>query len=150
VVQFTADDLACESIVNVPKRGLGDANVQLLHDHGRKRKDSAFDAARRRGRGHDELSRRRAEPARPTATCSTDGAASATGAATTMRSSRSSRRDGYTEMWPEGPVGGRAGAGRNMKETGSARWKSSRTQWFLEHISLVSREDGRSDDARLG
>ena len=28
-----ADDLAFERIVNVPKRGLGDATVQLLHDH---------------------------------------------------------------------------------------------------------------------
>jgi DNA helicase II / ATP-dependent DNA helicase PcrA len=27
-----ADDLAFERIVNVPKRGLGDATVQMLHD----------------------------------------------------------------------------------------------------------------------
>jgi len=31
-----ADDLAFERIVNVPKRGLGDATVKLLHDYGRK------------------------------------------------------------------------------------------------------------------
>src|SRR5207237_6171544 len=46
VVNSPADDLAFERIVNVPKRGLGDATVQLLHDHGRKRKVPLFDAAR--------------------------------------------------------------------------------------------------------
>jgi len=46
VVNSPADDLAFERIVNVPKRGLGDATVQLLHDHARKRKVPLFDAAR--------------------------------------------------------------------------------------------------------
>ena len=41
-----ADDLAFERIVNVPKRGLGDATVQLLHDHARKRRIPLFEAAR--------------------------------------------------------------------------------------------------------
>ncbi|HEY4921564.1 MAG TPA: UvrD-helicase domain-containing protein, partial [Xanthobacteraceae bacterium] len=36
VVNSPADDLAFERIVNVPKRGLGDATIQLLHDHARK------------------------------------------------------------------------------------------------------------------
>ena len=31
-----ADDLAFERIVNVPKRGLGDATLQLLHDYARR------------------------------------------------------------------------------------------------------------------
>ena len=30
-----ADDLAFERIFNVPKRGLGDATLQILHDHAR-------------------------------------------------------------------------------------------------------------------
>ena len=37
LVAQPADDLAFERIVNVPKRGLGDATVNLLHDHARKR-----------------------------------------------------------------------------------------------------------------
>jgi DNA helicase-2/ATP-dependent DNA helicase PcrA len=36
VINSPADDLAFERIVNVPKRGLGDATVQLLHDIARK------------------------------------------------------------------------------------------------------------------
>jgi DNA helicase-2/ATP-dependent DNA helicase PcrA len=41
VINSPADDLAFERIVNVPKRGLGDATVQMLHDHARKRRHSA-------------------------------------------------------------------------------------------------------------
>jgi DNA helicase-2/ATP-dependent DNA helicase PcrA len=32
-----ADDLAFERIVNTPKRGLGDATIQMIHAHARKR-----------------------------------------------------------------------------------------------------------------
>src|ERR1035437_10159002 len=46
VINSPADDLAFERIVNVPKRGLGDATVQMLHDHGRKRRIPLFEAAR--------------------------------------------------------------------------------------------------------
>ena len=38
VIAQPADDLAFERIVNVPKRGLGDATVQMLHDHARKQR----------------------------------------------------------------------------------------------------------------
>ncbi len=38
VVHSAADDLAFERIINVPRRGLGDATVQLLHDHARRRR----------------------------------------------------------------------------------------------------------------
>src|SRR4029453_2378872 len=38
VVAQGADDLAFERIVNVPKRGLGDAALQFLHDVARKRR----------------------------------------------------------------------------------------------------------------
>src|SRR5215475_7079033 len=41
-----ADDLAFERIINVPRRGLGDATVQLLHDHARARRVSLMAAAR--------------------------------------------------------------------------------------------------------
>ena len=44
VINSPADDLAFERIVNVPKRGLGDATVQMLHDHARKRRIPLFEA----------------------------------------------------------------------------------------------------------
>ncbi|MGB6536273.1 MAG: UvrD-helicase domain-containing protein, partial [Xanthobacteraceae bacterium] len=46
VVNSPADDLAFERIVNVPKRGLGDATVQTLHEHARKRRVPLTEAAR--------------------------------------------------------------------------------------------------------
>ena len=46
VVHSPADDLAFERIVNVPKRGLGDATVQLLHDHARRSGVPLTEAAR--------------------------------------------------------------------------------------------------------
>src|SRR5437667_363612 len=46
LVNQPADDLAFERIINVPKRGLGDATVKLLHDHARKRRISMMEATR--------------------------------------------------------------------------------------------------------
>jgi DNA helicase-2/ATP-dependent DNA helicase PcrA len=45
-VASPADDLAFERIVNVPKRGLGDATLQALHDHARARRIPLMEAAR--------------------------------------------------------------------------------------------------------
>lgn len=41
-----ADDLAFEQIINTPKRGLGDATVQLLHNYGRAERIPLQQAAR--------------------------------------------------------------------------------------------------------
>jgi DNA helicase-2/ATP-dependent DNA helicase PcrA len=46
VINSPADDLAFERIINVPKRGIGDATVQLLYDHARKQRMSLAAAAR--------------------------------------------------------------------------------------------------------
>src|SRR5665213_1455913 len=46
VIHSPTDDLAFERIVNTPKRGLGDATIQLLHDHARKRRVPLTEAAR--------------------------------------------------------------------------------------------------------
>ena len=45
VIAQPADDLAFERIVNVPKRGLGDATVQMLHDYARKKRIPLTEAA---------------------------------------------------------------------------------------------------------
>ena len=46
VIHSPSDDLAFERIVNTPKRGLGDATIQLLHNHARKRRIPLTEAAR--------------------------------------------------------------------------------------------------------
>ena len=47
LVNQPADDLAFERIVNVPKRGLGDATVKLLHDVARAQRVPLLEATRR-------------------------------------------------------------------------------------------------------
>src|SRR5690606_40668221 len=46
VVSQGADDLALERILNVPKRGLGEAAVRLMHDTARARGRTLLQAAR--------------------------------------------------------------------------------------------------------
>ena len=46
VMHQPADDLAFERIVNTPKRGLGDATIQILHAHARAAKIPMLEAAR--------------------------------------------------------------------------------------------------------
>src|SRR5262249_59003660 len=46
LINSPSDDLAFERIINVPKRGLGDATLQCLHDHARKRRVPMLEAAR--------------------------------------------------------------------------------------------------------
>ena len=41
-----ADDLAFERIVNTPKRGLGDATLQMLHEYARRERVPLMQAAR--------------------------------------------------------------------------------------------------------
>ncbi len=73
VINSPADDLAFERIVNVPKRGLGDATVQMLHDHARKRRIPLFRSGPCRGRDRRveaqsaRLASQRRRPVRPLA-----------------------------------------------------------------------------------
>ena len=45
VIAQPADDLAFERIVNTPKRGLGDAALQMMHDFARKKRVPLTEAA---------------------------------------------------------------------------------------------------------
>src|SRR5438128_607205 len=54
VIHSPADDLAFERIINVPKRGLGAATVQPLHDHARRRR-VPLTAAAQAGTETDDL-----------------------------------------------------------------------------------------------
>ena len=45
IVNQKNDDLAFERIINIPRRGVGDSTVKILHDYGRKNKKSLEDSA---------------------------------------------------------------------------------------------------------
>jgi len=65
VIHSPTDDLAFERIVNVPKRGLGDATVQLLHNHARKRRVPLTEAALASGAPINEARRALESEIRP-------------------------------------------------------------------------------------
>ena len=147
VVNSPTDDLAFERIVNVPKRGLGDATVQLLHDHARKRRVPLTTAARAmvdtdelkpKPRGSlrgllDSIERwrhqRDALPHTELAEIILD-------------------ESGYTEMWQKDRSADAAGRLENLKELVRSMEDFENLAGFLEHISLVmDNEKGADADA---
>src|SRR5215831_6917468 len=140
VVNSPADDLAFERIVNVPKRGLGDATVQLLHDHARKRRIPLFEAARAvvetdelkpkaRGSLRDLVLQFDRWRKQRDVTAHTELA-----------------EIGYTEMWQKDRSADAAGRLDNLKELVRSMEEFENLQGFLEHIALVMDRDGGAED----
>src|SRR5216684_3877138 len=146
-VASPADDLAFERIVNVPKRGLGDATLQALHDHARARRIPLMEAARAlieteelrpkpRGALRDLLAaferwhvEREALPHPELAEIVLD-------------------ETGNTEMWQKDRSADAAGRLENLKELVRSMEEFENLAGFLEHIALVmDTERGKSDDA---
>ena len=147
VVNSPADDLAFERIVNVPKRGLGDATVQLLHDHARKRRVPLTEAARAMVET-DEL--------KPKPRGALRGVLDAFDRWRKQRDSLPHNElaeiildeSGYTEMWQKDRSADAAGRLENLKELVRSMEEFENLQGFLEHISLVmDNEKGADADA---
>ncbi len=145
VINSPADDLAFERIVNVPKRGLGDATVQMLHDHARKRRIPLFEAARAvvetdelkpkaRGSLRDLITSFERWRARREVTMHTELAEIVLD------------ESGYTEMWQKDRSADAAGRLDNLKELVRSMEEFENLQGFLEHISLVMDRDGGAED----
>src|SRR5579872_6027824 len=147
VVNSPADDLAFERIVNVPKRGLGDATVQMLHDHARKRKVPLFDAARAVVET-DELKPKARSGLRGVIEMFDRWRNQATALHHTELAEIILDESGYTEMWQKDRSADAQGRLDNLKELVRSMEEFENLVGFLEHISLVmDREDGALDDA---
>jgi DNA helicase-2/ATP-dependent DNA helicase PcrA len=147
VVNSPADDLAFERIVNVPKRGLGDATVQLLHDHARKRKVPLFDAARAVIET-DELKPKARSGLRSVIEMFDRWRNQVSALHHTELAEIILDESGYTEMWQKDRSADAQGRLDNLKELVRSMEEFENLQGFLEHISLVmDREDGALDDA---
>jgi len=147
VINSPADDLAFERIVNVPKRGLGDATVQLLHDHARKRRVPLTEAARAVIET-DEL--------KPKPRGALRGLLEAVDRWRKQRDELPHTQlaeivldeSGYTEMWQKDRSADAAGRLENLKELVRSMEEFENLQGFLEHISLVmDNEKGAAEDA---
>ncbi|WP_409192342.1 ATP-dependent helicase [Bradyrhizobium sp. RDM4] len=147
VINSPADDLAFERIVNTPKRGLGDATVQMLHDHARKRRIPLFEAARAVV-DTDELKPKARGSLRDLVTQFDRWRAQREVTAHTDLAQIVLDESGYTEMWQKDRSADAAGRLENLKELVRSMEEFENLQGFLEHISLVmDRDSGADEDA---
>jgi DNA helicase-2/ATP-dependent DNA helicase PcrA len=144
-INSPADDLAFERIVNVPKRGLGDATVQMLHDHARKRRIPLFEAARAVVET-DELKPKARGSLRDLILQFDRWRAQREVTAHTELAEIVLDESGYTEMWQKDRSADAAGRLENLKELVRSMEEFENLQGFLEHISLVMDRDGGAED----
>ena len=140
VVNSPADDLAFERIVNVPKRGLGDATVQLLHDHARKRRVPLTEAARAMV-ATDELKPKPRGSLRALLEAFDRWRKQRDALPHTELAEIVLDESGYTEMWQKDRSADAAGRLENLKELVRSMEEFENLQGFLEHISLVMDND---------
>jgi DNA helicase-2/ATP-dependent DNA helicase PcrA len=136
VVNSPADDLAFERIVNVPRRGLGDATVQLLHDHARKRRVPLTEAARAMIET-DELKPKPRGALRGVLDSFDRWRKQRDALPHTELAEIILDESGYTEMWQKDRSADAAGRLENLKELVRSMEEFENLQGFLEHISLV-------------
>ncbi|TAI65950.1 UvrD-helicase domain-containing protein [Bradyrhizobium sp. Leo170] len=144
-INSPADDLAFERIINVPKRGLGDATVQLLHDHARKRRIPLFEAARAVAET-DELKPKARGSLRGVVQQFDRWRAQSEVTSHTELAEVVLDESGYTEMWQKDRSADAAGRLDNLKELIRSMEEFENLQGFLEHISLVMDRDGEAGD----
>jgi DNA helicase-2/ATP-dependent DNA helicase PcrA len=136
IVNQPADDLAFERIVNVPKRGLGDATIQVLHNHARAARVPLLEAARFIVET-DEL-----KP-KPRATLRDLLISFGRWSKLSQTLSQSEvaqtvlEESGYTDMWQKDKSADAAGRLENLKELVRSMEEFPDLQSFLEHVSLV-------------
>jgi DNA helicase-2/ATP-dependent DNA helicase PcrA len=145
VINSPADDLAFERIVNVPKRGLGDATVQMLHDHARKRRIPLSEAARAVVET-DELKPKARGSLRDLMINFDRWRAQREVTSHTELAEIVLDESGYTEMWQKDRSADAAGRLENLKELVRSMEEFENLQGFLEHISLVMDRDGGAED----
>ncbi|HWM81334.1 MAG TPA: UvrD-helicase domain-containing protein [Pseudolabrys sp.] len=140
VIASPADDLAFERIVNVPKRGIGDASVQVLHDYARRRRVPLTEAARAVVETDDLKPK-----ARASLRTFMDDLARWSERNTTLPHTELAEivldESGYTEMWQKDRSADAAGRLENLKELVRSMQEFENLQGFLEHISLVMDTD---------
>src|SRR5205814_2362776 len=144
LVNQGADDLAFERIVNVPKRGLGDATVQLLHNHARKRRVPLTEAARAMI-ATDELKPKPRAALRELLACLERWRAQKDSLPHTELAEIVLDESGYTVMWQKDRSADAAGRLENLKELVRSMDEFENLQGFLEHVALVMDADGGAD-----
>src|SRR5438876_284633 len=136
VIHSAADDLAFERIINVPKRGLGDATVQLLHDHARRRR-VPLTAAAQAVIETDELKPKPRAALRDLLPTFERWRAQKDTLPHMRLAEMVLDESGYTDMWQRDRSADAAGRLENLKELVRSMEEFENLAGFLEHISLV-------------
>jgi len=137
------DDLAFERIINVPKRGLGEATVQLIHAHARAQGIALMEAARIIAETEELKQKPRASLRDLLAAFERwrgqrDALPHAELAEIVLDES------GYTEMWQKDRSPDAEGRLENLKELVRSLDEFETLQGFLEHVSLVTEGEGNA------
>ena len=147
VIAQPADDLAFERIVNVPKRGLGDATIQMLHDHARKQRIPLSEAAAAIS-ATDEMKPKPRMALRELMASFELWRAKMNTLPHNELAEIVLDESGYTQMWQNDKSADAAGRLENLKELVRSMQDFENLQGFLEHISLVmDRDSGEAEQA---
>ncbi|MBH0236708.1 UvrD-helicase domain-containing protein [Methylobrevis albus] len=147
IVAQPADDLAFERIVNTPRRGLGDASIQILHAYGRANRVPLTAAA-----GHlvetEELKGKARTALRDLMQSFARWREQLEHLPHTELAEIILEESGYTEMWQKDRSAEAPGRLENLKELIRSMQDFESLAGFLEHISLVmDRDQDASADA---
>ena len=143
-----ADDLAFERIFNVPKRGLGDATLQVLHDHGRRQKIPLMQAARELIET-EELKPKPRQTIRALMDDFTRWSTLIDSKPHNELAEQILEESGYTDMWQKDRSADAAGRLENLKELVRSMEEFPDLGGFLEHISLVMDAENNESGERV-
>jgi DNA helicase-2/ATP-dependent DNA helicase PcrA len=143
-----SDDLAFERIVNVPKRGLGDATIQILHNHARATGVSLLQSARMVVES-DELKPKARTSLRELVQAFARWSARAEQMPQGELAELVLEESGYTEMWQKDRSADAAGRLENLKELVRSLDEFPDLTSFLEHVSLVMDADSGETAERV-
>jgi DNA helicase-2/ATP-dependent DNA helicase PcrA len=143
-----SDDLAFERIVNVPKRGLGDATVQLLHEFARREKIPLMQSARTLIET-EELKPRPRQTLRALTSDFARWSSLLDAKPHNELAEMILEESGYTDMWQKDRSAEAAGRLENLKELVRSMEQFPDLASFLEHISLVMDTDTGEAEARV-
>lgn len=136
VVAQGADDLALERIINVPKRGLGEAAIRLLHDTARARKTTLLQASRDLA-GTEEMKPKPRAALRNLVECFERWQGLLDRTPHTELAELILEESGYVDMWKNDRSAEAPGRLENLKELISNMESYESLRAFLEHVSLV-------------
>ncbi|MBZ9763621.1 UvrD-helicase domain-containing protein [Mesorhizobium sp. CA8] len=147
VVANGGDDLAFERIVNVPKRGLGEATIRQIHDTARAMRIPMLEAAATLAES-DELKPKPRAALREVAANFERWQKALETTPHTELAETILEESGYTDMWKNDRSAEAPGRLENLKELIRSMEEYESLRSFLEHVALVMEaEQGESQDA---